>query len=157
MGFDHDRWHVLRWSLPAGGRRAGGAPRRQRWQFERDGSFLYGGPNGAEAAAPDAQKQVYRIDLASGTNLETIAASGDVEQDAELGLTLSGKTLEEVVLEQGWSALASAGTVGSSMIVVDALDEGAAAFYAGHGFVRLPDSLRLVLPMRMLARLMAGS
>lgn len=38
-----------------------------------------------------------------------------------------------------------AGTVGSLMVVVDPLDEGAAGFYAAHGFVRLPDSLRLVL------------
>lgn len=33
------------------------------------------------------------------------------------------------------------------MLVVDALSERAAAFYEAHGFVRLPDSLRLVLPM----------
>jgi hypothetical protein len=44
--------------------------------------------------------------------------------------------------------LESASTVGSSMIVVAALDEMAAGFYAAHGFVRLPESLRLVLPMR---------
>jgi hypothetical protein len=37
------------------------------------------------------------------------------------------------------------------MIVVDALDEMAAGFYAAHGFIRLPDSLRLVLPMRIAA------
>ncbi|WP_328187549.1 esterase-like activity of phytase family protein [Marinobacter sp. OP 3.4] len=92
--------------------------------IERDGSFLYGGPNGVEAAAPDAQKQVYLIDIASGTNLETIAASGDVAQDAELGLTLSGKTLEEVVLEQGWSALASAEIAPvSKSLVVDMVAE----------------------------------
>jgi len=48
-------------------------------------------------------------------------------------------------------AFNSGGTVGSSMVVVDALDEAAAGFYAAHGFVRLPDSLRLVLPMRMAA------
>jgi hypothetical protein len=39
-------------------------------------------------------------------------------------------------------AFESASTVGSSMIIVDALDEAAAGFYAGHGFLRLPDSLR---------------
>jgi hypothetical protein len=33
------------------------------------------------------------------------------------------------------------------MVIVNALDEAAAAFYAAHGFVRLPDSLRLVLPI----------
>ncbi len=40
-------------------------------------------------------------------------------------------------------------TVGSSMVIVDTLDGAAAGFYAAHGFVRLPDSLRLVLPMRL--------
>jgi hypothetical protein len=34
------------------------------------------------------------------------------------------------------------------MVVVAALDAPTAGFYAAHGFVRLPDSLRLVLPMR---------
>ena len=48
-------------------------------------------------------------------------------------------------------AFDSASTVGSSMVVVDALDEAAAGFYAAHGFVRLPGALRLVLPMRMAA------
>ena len=33
------------------------------------------------------------------------------------------------------------------MAVVDALDEAAAGFYAAHGFVRLTDTMRLVLPM----------
>jgi hypothetical protein len=45
-------------------------------------------------------------------------------------------------------AFESASTVGSSMVIVDALDQTAAGFYAAHGFVRLPDSLRLVIPMR---------
>lgn len=43
----------------------------------------------------------------------------------------------------------SASTVGSSMVVVDALDDAATGFYAAHGFIRLPESLRLVLPMRL--------
>lgn len=47
---------------------------------------------------------------------------------------------------------ASAGTIGSSMLVVDALDERAAAFYALHGFIRLPSARRLVLPMRTIER-----
>ncbi|WJR78186.1 hypothetical protein [Bradyrhizobium sp. NP1] len=39
------------------------------------------------------------------------------------------------------------------MLVVDAISERAAAFYEGNGFVRLPDSLRLVLPMHAIQRL----
>jgi hypothetical protein len=35
------------------------------------------------------------------------------------------------------------------MVVVDALDEAAAGFYAAHGFVRLPNSLLLGLQTRM--------
>ena len=54
-------------------------------------------------------------------------------------------------------ALASAQTVGSSMIVVDALDDGAASFHVAHGFVRLPESLLLVLPMRMVERMTGPS
>jgi GNAT superfamily N-acetyltransferase len=48
-------------------------------------------------------------------------------------------------------AYQSAATVGSSMLVVDALDEPTRGFYAAHGFVRLADSQRLVLPMHMAA------
>jgi hypothetical protein len=53
-------------------------------------------------------------------------------------------------------ALASARTVGLSMVVVDALDEGAAGFHAAHGFMRLPESLRLVLPMRVIERMVVS-
>jgi hypothetical protein len=40
------------------------------------------------------------------------------------------------------------------MLVVDAISEQAAAFYEAHGFVRLPESLRLVLPMRAIEKLL---
>ncbi len=61
-----------------------------------------------------------------------------------------GRGLGAILLaDASLRAFESAATVGSSMIVVDALDEAAAGFYAAHGFVRLPDSLRLVLPMRL--------
>jgi len=41
----------------------------------------------------------------------------------------------------------NAAVVGSSMVVVDALDQGAATFYERHGFLKFPDSMRLILPM----------
>ena len=41
------------------------------------------------------------------------------------------------------------------MLVVDAIGEQAAAFYEANGFVRLPDSLRLVLPMHAIEKLVA--
>jgi GNAT superfamily N-acetyltransferase len=49
-------------------------------------------------------------------------------------------------------AYESASAVGSCMVVVDAIDEGAASFYAAHGFVRLPESMRLILPMRTIEK-----
>lgn len=77
--------------------------------LERDGSFLYGGPGGASAVNPAAQKQVYRIDLSTGTNLEAVAGSGDLAQDPDLGLTISGQTLEQAVLAGGWDSLSAPG------------------------------------------------
>jgi hypothetical protein len=39
------------------------------------------------------------------------------------------------------------------LMVGDAINERTAAFYEGNGFVRLPDSPRLVLPMHAIRRL----
>lgn len=60
-----------------------------------------------------------------------------------------GQRLGSILLADALQrAFESANTVGSSMVIVDALNEAAAGFYAAHGFVRLPDALRLALPMR---------
>jgi GNAT superfamily N-acetyltransferase len=95
-----------------------------------------------------ARKHIPRYPLVSATLIGRLAVAKD-RQGQRLGAVLLADALRR--------ALASAATVGSSMIVVDALDEGAAAFYAAHGFVRLPESLRLVLPMRAVERLVAAS
>jgi hypothetical protein len=89
--------------------------------IERDGSFLNGGPDGASAATPSAQKYVYRVDLSIATNLEEIAAAGNIDQDNALGLTIDSKTLEEVVLADGdWTSLTEAGIVpAEKKLVVD--------------------------------------
>lgn len=64
-----------------------------------------------------------------------------------------GSLLLARALRKAWE---NAAVVGSSMVVVDAIDERAATFYAAHGFVRLPDSPRLILPMHTLGRMLAG-
>ncbi len=87
-----------------------------------------------------ARKHVPRYPLVSATLIGRLAVEKE-RQGQRLGAVLLADALQR--------AFDSAGTVGSSMVVVDALDETAAGFYAAHGFVRLPDSLRLVLPMRM--------
>lgn len=96
---------------------------------------------------PDAaRKHLPRYPLVSATLIGRLAVAQD-RQGQRLGAVLLADALHR--------ALASAATVGSSMIVVDALDDAAAAFYAAHGFIRLPESLRLVLPMRTVAQLVA--
>lgn len=37
------------------------------------------------------------------------------------------------------------------MVVADAISERAARFYAAHGFIQLPESMRMILPMRTIA------
>ena len=91
-----------------------------------------------------ARKHVPRYPLVSATLVGRLAVS-----EARQGERLGAMLLADAVRR----AYASAATVGSSMLVVDAISERAAAFYEGNGFVRLPDSLRLVLPMHAIQRL----
>ena len=85
-----------------------------------------------------ARKLIPRYPLVSATLIGRLAVAKDY-QGQRLGAILLADALQR--------AFASAGPAGSSMVVVDALDETAAGFYAAHGFIRLPDSRRLVLPM----------
>jgi predicted GNAT family N-acyltransferase len=87
-----------------------------------------------------ARKHIPRYPLVSATLIGRLAISKD-RQGQRLGAVLLADALQR--------AFETASTVGSSMVVVDALDEPAVGFYAAHGFVRLPDLLRLVLPMRI--------
>jgi GNAT superfamily N-acetyltransferase len=90
-----------------------------------------------------ARKHVPRYPLVSCTLIGRLAVAKD-QQGQGLGSILLADALQR--------AFESADTVGSSMVIVDALDEAAVGFYAAHGFVRLPDSLRLVMPMRHAGR-----
>ena len=95
----------------------------------------------AQGDAPEAaRKHVPRYPLVSATLIGRLAIDRQ-HQGQRLGAIL----LADALLR----AFDSAGSVGSSMVVVDASSETAAGFYAAHGFVRLPDSLRVVLPMRL--------
>jgi len=87
-----------------------------------------------------ARKHVPCYPLASATLIGRLAVAKD-SQGQCLGAVLLADALQR--------AFESASAVGSSTVIVDALDEPAASFYAAHGFVRLPNSLRLVLPTRL--------
>lgn len=102
----------------------------------------------SQGAVPEtARRHIPRYPLVSATLIGRLAVARD-RQGQGLGAILLADALRR--------ALASAETVGSSMVVVDALDDCAARFYAAFGFIRLPESLRLVLPMRTIEQLMAA-
>lgn len=93
-----------------------------------------------------ARKHVPRYPLVSATLIGRLAVSR----------TRHGEGLGSLLLADAVQrACTSAETVGSSMLVVDALSERAAAFYESFGFQPLPESLRLVLPMRSIEELLA--
>jgi len=80
--------------------------------IERDGSFYN------ENAS--AMKHLYKIDISNATDIETIAETTNLTQDASLGLLVDGKTLEEVALEaDGWATIANAGieTISKTLLV----------------------------------------
>ena len=99
-------------------------------------------PQGEVPAA--ARKHVPRYPLVSATLVGRLAVS------ARQGELLGALLLADAVCR----AYASAPIIGSSMLVVDAINERAAAFYEGNGFVRLPDSMRLVLPLQVVERML---
>ncbi|MCU4676957.1 esterase-like activity of phytase family protein [Catenovulum sp. 2E275] len=91
--------------------------------LERDGAFYNKGGD-------TAQKYVYKIDISNATNLEGIAAAGDIAQDDALGLTIAGETLEQVVnnaadYDTGWNTLSNNGIVPAEKLslVVDMVNE----------------------------------
>jgi len=91
-----------------------------------------------------ARKHIPRFPVVSATLLGRLAVAAEL-QGQSLGAILLAKALAK--------AYESAKHAGSSMVVVDAIDERAARFYAAHGFIQLPESMRLILPMRTIAAL----
>jgi GNAT superfamily N-acetyltransferase len=91
-----------------------------------------------------ARKHIPRYPLVSATLVGRLAVAA-ARQGQGLGALLLADAVQR--------AYTSASSVGSSMLVVDAISEQAAAFYEANGFVRLPESLRLVLPMQAIGKL----
>lgn len=99
------------------------------------------------AIPEEARKFLPRYPVVSATLLGRLAVSEDW-QGQGIGSILLAKALGK--------EYENAAVVGSSMFVVDAIDERAIRFYVAHGFMPLPESKRLILPMQTIARLMAG-
>jgi len=99
----------------------------------------------APGAIPEeARKHIPRYPQVSATLLGRLAVSAN-RQGQGLGAILLAEALRK--------AYENASVVGSTMVVVDALEERAVRFYRAHGFLPLPESNRLILPMRTLASL----
>jgi GNAT superfamily N-acetyltransferase len=95
-----------------------------------------------------ARKYLPRYPMVSATLIGRLAVAAEL-QGQGLGAVLLAKALAK--------AYESAAQVGSSMVVVDAIDERAAKFYAAHGFIQLAESVRLLLPMQTIAALVQPS
>jgi GNAT superfamily N-acetyltransferase len=93
-----------------------------------------------------ARKHIPRYPLVSATLIGRLAVSRTRQGDG-LGSLLLADAVRR--------ANASAETVGSAMLVADALNERTAAFYESFGFQPLPESLRLMLPMRSIEQVLA--
>jgi GNAT superfamily N-acetyltransferase len=118
---------------------SGGTPSRIAGYFTL---CAYGLSPGAIPEA--AQKYIPRYPVVSATLIGRLTISKDT-QGMGLGSVLLAKAIHK--------ASENASVVGSSMVVVDAIDDRAVRFCQAHGFIKLPESMRLILPMRTIAEL----
>ena len=72
-----------------------------------------------------AVKNIYKITLSSGTELENITLTAGMEQNSTVGLTIDGKTLETISAEtNSWETLAAKGIVPvTKTLAVDMITE----------------------------------
>lgn len=92
-----------------------------------------------------ARPYIPRYPLVSATLIGRLAVAVN-QQGQGLGALLLADAAKRAYI--------SASSIGSSMLVVDAINEQAVSFYTANSFIRLPDSLRLILPMRSIAELL---
>lgn len=72
-----------------------------------------------------AMKKIYKIKLSSGTELESVSLDASMAQDATIGLTIDGKTLETISAEENsWETLEAKGIVPvTKILAVDMIAE----------------------------------
>jgi len=96
----------------------------------------------------DARKHIPRYPVVSATLIGRLAVS-TAFQGQRLGSLLLAEALRK--------SYENASIVGSSMVVVDAIDERAARCYQAHGFIKLHGSARLVLPIRAITEIISDT
>jgi GNAT superfamily N-acetyltransferase len=94
------------------------------------------------------QKQLPRYPLVNATLPGRLAVRKQPQGRRLGGILLS------LALRKAYENTAA---VGSSMVVVDAIDKQAAQFYAAHRLIGLPELMRPVLPRRTIAELASGT
>lgn len=70
------------------------------------------------------QKHIYKVDIATATDLEAITSKGSLKQDESKGLTIDGQALEQFIAkdEQNWQVLADMGIhPANKVLVVDVI------------------------------------
>lgn len=101
----------------------------------------------AQGAVPKAaRRHIPRYPLVSATLIGRLAVAKERHRQG-----LGGVLLAQAMR----MAYENAAVVGSSMIVVDAIDENAQNFYEAHGFLRLADTMRMIIPMALVAELVS--
>jgi GNAT superfamily N-acetyltransferase len=101
-----------------------------------------------------AAKPIWRdaVHIKAGEKHDSLAETEEAVAAWRQGQGLGAQLLADAVQ----LAYAGARSIGPRCrSVVDAITEPAAAFYEANGFVPLPDSLCLVLPMRAIGKLIA--
>ncbi|KZN54380.1 hypothetical protein N474_01315 [Pseudoalteromonas luteoviolacea CPMOR-2] len=84
--------------------------------IERDGAFYQ--------QTPEAMKRIYKIDLSNATDLEQVTENEVLTQHPELGLLISGNTIEQTVQQAGWNGLTTHGIQPvSKTLVLDLVQE----------------------------------
>lgn len=72
---------------------------------------------------PQAFKRIYKINLNDATDLESVIESDQIKQDAKIGLTIDGQSIEQYVLSAGWEGLAEHGIFPvSKTLVIDLVE-----------------------------------
>ncbi len=101
----------------------------------------------AQGAVPEAaRRHIPRYPLVSATLIGRFAVAKERH----------GQGIGGVLLARAMRmAYENSALVGSSMIVVDAVDENARRFYEAHGFLRLTDTMRMIIPMAVVADLVS--
>lgn len=103
----------------------------------------------APGTIPDeARKHIPRYPVVSATLIGRLAVRTDF-QGQHLGSLLLAEALRKIY--------ENASIVGSSMVVVDAIDERAVRFYQAHRFIKPPESMRLVLSVTSIAEIVSDA